>query len=75
MCRRPMALAWATAVGTLGMADVLLNRRHDGSTLSEATRWAFCTQHPLGRVAFVAAWAALTAWFVPHILRNPHSSS
>lgn len=40
----------------------------DGDTLSEVTRTVFHTRHPLGKVAFTAGWAALTCWFVPHIV-------
>lgn len=40
----------------------------EGDTLSEVTRAVFHTSHPGGKAAFTIGWAALTAWFVPHIV-------
>ena len=68
--RRPMVYAWAGAIGGLALADWLLDRRHDGSTLSEVTRHVFRTDTPAGRAAFAASWCVLTAWFIPHICRR-----
>lgn len=65
---RPLVF-WTAGVGTLVAVDALLDRRHDGSTLSECTRYLYRTHTPLGRCAFVASWLALSAWFVPHILK------
>lgn len=73
--RRGMVVVWVVTIGTLGLADWLLDRRRDGSTLSECTRWTFRTHHPAGRVAFVAAWCALSTWLVPHILKRPPPDS
>lgn len=61
---------WAAGIGSLVVLDVALDRRHDGSTLSEVTRLVYRTETPLGRCAFVASWVGLSAWFVPHILRR-----
>jgi hypothetical protein len=61
---------WAAGIGSLVVLDVLLDRRHDGSTLSEVTRLIYRTDTPFGRCAFVASWAALTGWLVPHICRE-----
>lgn len=68
--RRPMVYAWVTALVTLGLADWLLNRRHDGSTLSEVARHVYRTDTAAGRFAFAASWAGLSAWLVPHIIRQ-----
>lgn len=65
---------WAAGIGPLIVLDVKLNRRQDGSTLSEATRYIYRTEtSALGRCAFVASWAALTTWFVPHVLKRSPS--
>ena len=71
--RRP-GLFWGASLGGLILADVLLDRRHDGSTLSACTRATFRTHHPLGRVAFVASWGVLTAWLLPHICKRVEGS-
>ena len=68
--RREMVAAWSSAIGTLAVADLVLNRRHDGSTLSEVARHVYRTDTPAGRVAFVASWCALSAWLIPHICRH-----
>lgn len=67
--RHPHAV-WAAGIGTLVVLDVALDRRHDGSTLSEVTRMVYRTDTPLGRCAFIASWAALSTWLVPHICRR-----
>lgn len=59
-------LGWAAFVVVNGL---ILNRRHNGSTLSECTRLVFRTDTRLGRIVFLLFWAALTRWLVPHILR------
>lgn len=61
---------WAAGIGPLIVLDIALDKRQDGSTLSEATRYVYRTNTPLGRWAFVASWVALSAWFVPHILKR-----
>lgn len=62
------AKIWVAGVGSLVVLDVALDRKRDGSTLSEATRLVFRTDTLLGKVAFVAFWTELSRWFVPHIL-------
>jgi hypothetical protein len=64
-----MVAAWAGSIAALAIADLILNRRQDGSTLSESARYVFRTDTPAGKFAFAASWAALTAWIVPHINR------
>jgi hypothetical protein len=71
--RRP-GLFWGASLGGLILADVLLDRRHDGSTLSECTRATFRTDHPLGRAAFLVSWGLLTAWLCPHICKRVEGS-
>jgi len=67
--RRPLA-TWASCIGALIALDVWCDRRRDGSTLSCQVRHVFHTDHKAGRFAFIAGWAALTAWLVPHICRS-----
>lgn len=45
----------------------LRNKRHD-ATLSYLTRHTFRTDTPVGQVAFVLSWTALSVWFPNHIL-------
>lgn len=56
-------------IGSVIEAEALRHHRHD-RTLSHATRTAFRTQTPAGKVAFTLAWAALSFWFVPHIVQG-----
>lgn len=67
--RRPHTV-WAAGIGSLVVLDAVLDRQHDGSTLSEVTRMIYRTDTRLGRCAFVASWAALSGWLVPHICRR-----
>lgn len=60
-------VVWAAGIGSLVVLDAALDRRHDGSTLSEVTRLVYRTDTKTGRCAFVASWLALTAWIIPHI--------
>lgn len=66
--RRPAA-TWAACLGGLIALDVWCDRRKNESTLSCVVRHTFRVEHPAGKAAFLAAWAGLTAWLVPHILR------
>lgn len=67
---RRMLLAWLSALTTLGLADWLLDRRHDGSTLSECTRYAFRIHTPGGRVAWTIAWMPTSLVIWRHILKR-----
>lgn len=71
---RPHAI-WAAGIGSLVVLDVALDRRHDGSTLSEVTRMVYRTDTRFGRCAFVASWVGLSAWFLPHILKAAEEGS
>lgn len=65
---------WAAGIGPLVVLDAVLDRRQDGSTLSEATRYIYRTETShFGRCAFVASWVALSGWLVPHILKRTPS--
>jgi hypothetical protein len=62
-------VAWA-GIAIVGIAlEAESLQRHDGATLSETLRAVYHTSTPTGRALFVASWAALTIWFVPHICR------
>lgn len=67
---RPAAF-WVSVFATLGLVDLWLDSKHNGSTLSEVGRELFHTNTRTGRIAFVSAWVALSAWLIPHILRGP----
>jgi len=61
---------WAAGIGPLIVLDIALDKRRDGSTLSEATRYIYRTDTRFGRCAFVASWLALATWFPIHILKR-----
>jgi hypothetical protein len=67
---RPVAF-WVSVFAALGVVDLWLDTKHNGSTLSEVGRHLFRTDTRAGRIAFVASWLALSAWLLPHILRGP----
>ena len=67
-------LIWAAGIGSLIVLDVALDRRHDGSTLSECTRALYRTDTTAGRVRFVASWLTLSSWIVPHICKRVEGS-
>lgn len=67
---------WLTVTAGLTAADLYFDRNDCyGDTLSECTRFIWRTETPVGRVAFIASWAALSTWFVPHICRIPDYDS
>lgn len=63
-------LGWVLFVSGGISADVWRNRRHDDSTLSQATRETFHTDTRVGAVTFLALWTALSVWFPIHLLRK-----
>lgn len=67
-------LIWGAGIGSLIVLDVVLDRRHDGSTLSECTRAIYRTHTPLGKAAFVASWLGLSCWICPHICKAVEGS-
>ena len=66
----PATWAALIALGAAVEAVALKGSKRE-HTLSHATRLFFRTTTPAGRVAFVAGWISLTAWFLPHILTTP----
>lgn len=61
---------WVASIGSLAAFDYWASKNAvTGDSLSECTRALLRTNTRPGRVAFVLAWGALTAWLVPHILR------
>ena len=67
-------VAWAAFIAGGVVADLWRARASDGSTLSQATRDTFRTDTRPGRLAFIAAWGSLAAWFSAHILEHPADS-
>lgn len=68
---RPADRAWAALVATGVGLEVYGLRGHPDWMLSRVTRRLWHTNHPFGRLAFIASWGALSAWLVPHICKNP----
>jgi hypothetical protein len=71
--RRPGLFWGAWAVSSLAL-DAVLDRRHNGSTLSEVTRATFRTHHPVGRAVFLATLAVSSAGFARHICKRVEGS-
>lgn len=68
-------IVWTATIAGLAAAETWgIRHPASGWTLSELTRLAFRTHHPIGRIVFVLGWALLTRWFVPHVLREVVSS-
>lgn len=67
----PAFCGWIGTIGTMIVADIVLDKRRNGSTLSETARYVFRTDTRLGKAVFVGSWAALTGWLVPHIINVP----
>lgn len=63
-------VAWWSAIGALGVLDVLADRRHNHSTLSCAIRHTLRTDTRAGRAVLFGGWSALTAWLIPHLLTD-----
>jgi hypothetical protein len=63
--------AWIGYVASGVVVDLWRTHKCDGSTLCQATRDSFHTSSPVGRAAFLIAWAAFCAWFPGHILHQP----
>lgn len=57
------------AVDTAVETWALRRSRHE-ATLSHALRTNFRTDTRSGRIVFAAAWVALTAWLLPHIMND-----
>lgn len=63
------AIFWGGALVSLGTIDWVLNQRHDGSTLSEFTRWLFHTDTVPGKVAWTAFVASGSYVLHQHIAK------
>lgn len=62
---------WGVVVAGLVLYDLhCAHNAVEGDSLSEVVRDYCRVHHPVGKTIFVAGWAALTVWFVPHILRQ-----
>lgn len=64
---------WLGAIGGLAAIDVYAAHVKHGGTLSETGRWLFRTDTKPGKVVWVASWAALSAWLLPHIWTIPQN--
>lgn len=64
------AAAWVSTVAGLGVLDYVLDRRHDGSTLSECARWLFRTDTLPGKVAVTAAISSGAYVLNQHLIRS-----
>jgi hypothetical protein len=68
--RRPHHV-WGGALGALIVFDIwAAYNAIEGDSLSEVVRTTLRTDTTEGRALFVLGWAALTAWFLPHICRT-----
>jgi hypothetical protein len=68
--RRPLPV-WLGIGAGIAALDLWCDRNATvGDTASECARVLFHTHTPLGRAAFVVSWAALSAWLVPHIVKE-----
>lgn len=47
-----------------------LHYKRSECTLSHATRIVFHTDTRSGKLGFCTAWLALSAWYVPHVIRK-----
>lgn len=60
-------LGWAAYIALGVVVDLWRDSKDDDTTLSATTRRTFRVDTPVGRVAFLAAWGFLAAWFAQHI--------
>ena len=67
----PALCGWVGTIGSLIVADVVLDKKRNGTTLSESARWLFRTDTKIGKTVFVAGWGYLTWWLIPHICKIP----
>lgn len=67
-------VVWSTAIGALAAYDVWCTTNDiEGDSLSECIRTTLRTDTPQGQALFVLGWSALSAWFIPHIIRKVES--
>jgi hypothetical protein len=73
--KRPWA-AWTLLLVAGGILERQALQIPDGnSTFSCYTRSLFRTHTTEGRIAFLLSWGALTAWYIPHILKPNRNTS
>lgn len=71
LVRRGWAAFWALVLLALGLLDLHRDRKRDGSTFSEANRWARDrVPEPWGRLLFAAIWWRFAWWYWRHIDRR-----
>lgn len=70
---RRVCAGWLGFWAAFGIADYWLSKR--GASLSRAAKWLFRTHTKRGRFAFIAGWAGLSAWLIPHITTNKEQRS
>lgn len=71
MRQLPGTARWVAVVTLATVIEAVALRNQDkDATLSHFTRVVFQTDTPTGKVALVAAWAALTVWLIPHLVRG-----
>lgn len=67
----PGPARWVAVVALATVIEAVALRNQDkDATLSHFTRVVFQTDTPTGKVALVAAWAALTVWLIPHLING-----
>jgi hypothetical protein len=71
VARKPLSwtIFWIALLSALGWFDAWRAGKHDGSTLSETTRFVFKTKAPTGRLTFLAFLAGGSAVLARHILK------
>lgn len=70
------SLAWWAGLVALGagLETAALRHHHREHTASHFIRSVFAMDRTAGKRAFVAAWVALSAWLVPHLLNGGDQS-
>lgn len=69
MREMPGPARWVAVVALAAVIEAVALRNQDkDATLSHFARVVFKTDTPTGKIALVAAWAALTVWLIPHLI-------
>lgn len=64
-------ITWIAIIGLALLLEAAgLRRQRNAHTLSHSTRYVFRTETKPGAAVFTIAWAALTVWFIPHVLKG-----
>lgn len=59
---------WVALVGSLGLWDLYLDRRHPSWTLSHTWRDHGRLEKPVGEAVFFLVLGRLMWWFIPHMV-------